>query len=1095
MSQDLPECLDKITKEIRFAVVMYGGVSLAIYMNGIAQEFLNMVTATSNSGRDVRSTSCIYKEIADHLERDHNANFKHRFVVDIISGTSAGGINGMCLAKGLALGINDLKVLEGTWLKEGNIDTLLNDRQSEPNMYCSKEPKTSLLNSQRMYAKLLDAFKKMETNAEVSGKNKAYVETLDLFVTVTDLRGLQLPIQLSDGTAMERIHKHVFPFSFRNNDTKTCKNRNHTDGHLNHFDGTHNPMLAFAARCTSSFPTAFEPVKLNDVLHYLESRKPDDYQIFNSNLEKWKDVFFSGYGEPRDGFALEQREFADGGYLDNRPFGHTIEAIHTRKANCPLERKLFFIDPSPETDEKDQAEKQGKEISFLKNTALAAFSLPGYETIREEINDLKQHNAWIRKVASVLQKVGTHNTQQLKKVIGEDFQKFAKKEKVILSNEEVEGNLFSVLSDLPTNKFGKPEKKQEIFINFWDQIASCSDKKNITEKEEDIISAIRYEHKDVQDMIQTFGDGYVPYHFSKVELLTEQLARLLAKACRINERQTLYRTISSIIEIWRKEHFTAFREEGKETENIFFRNYDIDFRIRRLNFFRQKVEEAFETKDIFVLFFGLHDKNSEERFPEWNSMLETSLTAFYHTVGECLGNLYRLKEDLMRPEPYNPLSTKARFLKDALETISPNNSTDKETLKKLGLQFEKQFHKLMQHLNHLMKDGFSGKTGSKEVSSKMYEALDRLGKASPVLSACMKYVYRYGYDLQDSTSFQLMAGGEYGEGTEIGIYRISPADAVNLWDERKKTDEKGRKLRKLAGISMGAFGGFLDKEWRRNDILWGRLDAAERIISALLPGKDHIEKRKELIDKAHHTILREAIPEWTAELKSSRFKQFRDETQHLRLIEIERHLDSEQWKEEFRKTYDFNRDMEPKPNLERLGRTSGILSSMIDRLDPGEGITKKISSYLKKLNWILLGLLDFSTPKTFKGILFSYWMHLLMLVSLVIIAGSFYMNENAEAFRKFGLALLSLNIIVLLFKHLLTTNVHKITCRRSIRRLASVIISFLVIGLLFLLTVIYDTVLNHGGEFLSEFGRAFDASLEKMTNAVKNFVDKLFGGG
>src|SRR6266496_3744125 len=36
----------EITREIRFAVVMYGGVSLAIYINGIAQELLSMVRST-----------------------------------------------------------------------------------------------------------------------------------------------------------------------------------------------------------------------------------------------------------------------------------------------------------------------------------------------------------------------------------------------------------------------------------------------------------------------------------------------------------------------------------------------------------------------------------------------------------------------------------------------------------------------------------------------------------------------------------------------------------------------------------------------------------------------------------------------------------------------------------------------------------------------------------------------------------------------------------------------------------------------------------------------------------------------------------------
>ena len=40
------------TKEIRFAIVMYGGVSLAIYINGIAQELLRLVRATSKAAKD-----------------------------------------------------------------------------------------------------------------------------------------------------------------------------------------------------------------------------------------------------------------------------------------------------------------------------------------------------------------------------------------------------------------------------------------------------------------------------------------------------------------------------------------------------------------------------------------------------------------------------------------------------------------------------------------------------------------------------------------------------------------------------------------------------------------------------------------------------------------------------------------------------------------------------------------------------------------------------------------------------------------------------------------------------------------------------------
>lgn len=41
------KALVDFTQEIRFAVVMYGGASLAIYMNGVAQELLRLVRATA----------------------------------------------------------------------------------------------------------------------------------------------------------------------------------------------------------------------------------------------------------------------------------------------------------------------------------------------------------------------------------------------------------------------------------------------------------------------------------------------------------------------------------------------------------------------------------------------------------------------------------------------------------------------------------------------------------------------------------------------------------------------------------------------------------------------------------------------------------------------------------------------------------------------------------------------------------------------------------------------------------------------------------------------------------------------------------------
>src|SRR6185503_4899351 len=64
---------------------------------------------------------------------------------------------------------------------------------------------------------------------------------------------------------------------------------------------------------------------------------------------------------------------------------------------------------------------------------------------------------------------------------------------------------------------------------------------------------------------------------------------------------------------------------------------------------------------------------------------------------------------------------------------------------------------------------------------------------------------------------------------------------------------------KLAGTALGHFGAFMETLWRENDIMWGRFDGAERIITALLP--DHPEEARRLTADAHAAIVADAIEE------------------------------------------------------------------------------------------------------------------------------------------------------------------------------------------------------------------------------------------
>src|SRR5215217_4952740 len=347
------------TQEVRLAIVMYGGVSLAIYINGIAQELLSLVRSTSKAGRDkdgkrvclsgsitdpndplsLKPTERVYRQLSyllsnksllaeyrqlareeanvpapnrltrklEQLAADDGRPINLRFVVDILSGTSAGGINAIYLAKALA---NDQSMdqLKQLWINEGDIGVLINDRKSVSGLKLqNQDPPQSLLNSRRMYLKLLKSFDDMETANRVD-EDSPHVDEIDLYITTTDIAGTPIPIRLSDSVVYERRHRNVFHFKYASQEVAGDEVRND-------FDRGNNPFLAFAARCTSSFPFAFEPMKLSDIDEVLDTF--NDYRsVDKKDMKKQWARFFKEKVESKSVRSVEfsERSFGDGGY-------------------------------------------------------------------------------------------------------------------------------------------------------------------------------------------------------------------------------------------------------------------------------------------------------------------------------------------------------------------------------------------------------------------------------------------------------------------------------------------------------------------------------------------------------------------------------------------------------------------------------------------------------------------------------------------------------------------------------------------------------------------------------------------------------------
>jgi len=405
------ESLTEPEREVRFAVVIYGGVSLAIYINGIVQELLRMVRSTALpverlkfSERVYRKLACLVGvgETADPHEMDRAsrvyckpaAHPRTKFVADIFSGTSAGGINAIFCAKALATG-ESLDQLAKLWIEVADIDRLLNDRKSSQKPLELQSPPQSLLNAKWMYLQLLKALTEMDETAPPDAA--PIVGDLDVYLTATDLDGLALLLALPHQNVEEKRHRNVFHFMRRDDGRDDFKQQKD-------FQDSNNPFFAFAARCTSAFPFAFEPMALCDIFPVIQRVDPYRKHAYcKEDTKTWQKFYLDYIGDSQShGTPFPLRAFGDGGYLDNKPFSYAIDTISDRNADVPVDRKLIYIEPSPETIFEQRRKSAEDRPDAIENSLDALIALPRYETIREDLMRLLDWNKNVARLKRVI---------------------------------------------------------------------------------------------------------------------------------------------------------------------------------------------------------------------------------------------------------------------------------------------------------------------------------------------------------------------------------------------------------------------------------------------------------------------------------------------------------------------------------------------------------------------------------------------------------------------------------------------------------------------------------------------------------------------
>ncbi len=754
---------ERFSREIRFAVVMYGGVSLSVYINGVAQELFRMVRATAPKDGDPLDGRFHYHpaklSAAERVYRELGAELDARFVVDILSGTSAGGINAIFLAKAL-VEKRSLDGLKQLWVDEADIATLLNDRGSLAGLPADllDDPPQSVLNGHRFYRKLLDAFQSMDRSGPPGA---SCIDELDLYVTATDFEGVNLPLPLVQ--LEEPHHRKVFHFRY---DKQV--------GGRNDFKVDENPMLAFAARCTASFPAAFPPFCLEDADLILRSHP--DYR--GQEPRTWEE-FFSEYPK---GAEYRKRFFVDGGYLDNKPFEAVMRAVgDRRRALLPVDRKLLYVEPHPSVYGADRQRERPDVIANL----MAVSSLPRVETIRAQLEDLEKFNQNIQR-ASIM-------TERLNENLEEDMRAAGK------------------------------ERKRQVAADDWARA-------------------------DLGEMIKRYGVSYGGYHRLKVSRLTDWVAERVDEAL-APERQHRApgpsQATRALIGAWRTGAFSRYHGESvrRETENLFLVDFDLAYRLRRIEYERFKLREVLESEAKAKAFLELAGKptTSVSRWAgERRALID--LQGKLQVIHSDLRKLERTCASTIGPE------IAARFQ----EVVRDHENAPAAQRPEVAARVTALIAPLREHL----KKEFTrtGDEHTKVLGMLEEEPGDTLLAA---VKAALGHFHTYFAEL-DMVRFPILSAMGTGEMDPIEVIRISAVD----------TELAGtRGVEKLAGIRVGHFGAFFDVKWRRNDILWGRLDAAERLMSALLPAATEPEVRDRWLTKAFTAIITEELSPYTCQPK------------------------------------------------------------------------------------------------------------------------------------------------------------------------------------------------------------------------------------
>ncbi|MGZ8347515.1 MAG: patatin-like protein [Allosphingosinicella sp.] len=424
-------------KELRIALVCYGGISLAVYMHGVTKEVWRLAKASSAyAGGAARQTGSegVYHDLLRRISEHGGIDL--RVLVDILAGASAGGINAVFLAHAIASG-HSLDPLTDLWLESADVNKLVDPGVNIVSRFAKSaaipfawalsrrsgtvhdtveqehraEVRAKLANFVRarwfappfggpgFTSLILDAFDAMEKKPD-GGPLLPDYQPLDLFVTVTDFRGHPQQLRLNTPPEVtEQEHRITLSFHGRPGEAR----------------GFADPVeLTYAARATASFPGAFPPFTVHELDRVLEQRGRDWPGRAGFLAEQLP-------GHARSGDA-EDAVLIDGSVLANAPFGPCIRALDKRPARREIDRRFVYVDPKPGLRSVRLAGEGPAELPGFFATIFGALSdIPREQPIRDNLEAIERLSGRIRRLRRIVEGMQPEVEAAIERALGSTF--------------------------------------------------------------------------------------------------------------------------------------------------------------------------------------------------------------------------------------------------------------------------------------------------------------------------------------------------------------------------------------------------------------------------------------------------------------------------------------------------------------------------------------------------------------------------------------------------------------------------------------------------------------------------------------------------